>query len=210
MQYKAIGFDWGGVINGKPGKYFGQAAAELLGVTHDEYLRAYFQNNKKINRGEISWQELWTLVLNELRCPEKLPDIINLSKKYSEVKINNEIIDLIDNLRKNGYKVGLLSNNTHEKAAVMRSLDIDKHFDVFHVSAETGYVKPEKEAFKHLSDELDVKLHELIFIDDSEKSLSTSQECGYTPILYDNYQQLKAELKYFEINTGTMNKGNRV
>ncbi|MDQ5885689.1 MAG: glucose-phosphatase, partial [Patescibacteria group bacterium] len=178
--------------------------------THDDYLRAYFQHNKKINRGEISWQELWTLVLNELQCPEKLPDIINLSKKYSEVKINNEIIYLIDNLRKNGYKIGLLSNNTIEKAGVMRSLGIDKHFDVFHISAETGYVKPEKEAFKHLSDELDVKLHELIFIDDSEKSLSTSQECGYTPILYDNYQQLKAELKYFEINTGTMNKGNRV
>jgi len=199
MKYRGIGFDWGGVLNGKPGKFFGQQVSALLGISTEEYLNAYFHHNKKVNRGEINWEELWTLVLTELGQPNKVQEITKLSEDFHSDSLNQDVIDLVDKIRSLGYKVGMLSNNTHEKAALMRSKGLDEHFDVFHISAETSLVKPEPEAFKYLADEMGVDIKELIFIDDSEKSLSTSKECGFTPILFETYDQLVSELTRLEV-----------
>ncbi len=71
---------------------------------------------------------------------------------------------------------------------------MDKHFDVFLVSAEIGYVKPSAEAFKMLAENLGIKLSELVFIDDTQNSLSLSGEIGFQPILFKNYDCLVNEL----------------
>ena len=194
MNYQAVGFDWGGVLNGQPGQFFGQAVANLLGVTHEEYLAAYYTHNSKINRGEISEEELWLLVLTEIGQPEKTKQVMALSRAANAEKTNQAVLDLVDKLRNSGYKVGLLSNNIPEKAALMRQTGLDKHFDVFHISAETSYVKPEPAAFSHFAAALGVIQTELIFIDDSEKSLSTAATCGFTPVLFESYDKLKSDL----------------
>lgn len=190
MKYKGIGFDWGGVLNGKPGTLFGQNVSALLGITTEEYKAAYFHHNKKVNRGQITREELWTLVLTELGQTDKVKSVMKISQEFNADSLNENVLDLVDKLRKTGFKVGLLSNNTHEKAAEMRGSGLDKHFDVFHISAETGLVKPEPEAFEHIAEALGIKMSELVFIDDSEKSLSTADACGYKPVLFSSYQQL--------------------
>lgn len=200
MTYKAIGFDWGGVLNGKPGKFFGEAVSELLGIPHEKYLEAYFHHNKKINRGEVTWEELWSLVLTELGQPDKVQTVMALSQEANVDNLNQAVLGLVDGLRAAGYKVGLLSNNTHERAADMRESNLNGHFDVFHISAETGFVKPEPKAFQHLAQDLQVDIKELIFVDDSEKSLSTAGECGFTPILFEHYDQLMTALRQLGIN----------
>lgn len=194
MDYKAIGFDWGGVLNGLPGKYFGQKVAEVLGISQDQYLEAYFHHNKKVNRGEVTWEELWSLVLAEIGQPDKVQEVMNISRDFNKAELNQNVLDLVDKIRGSGYKVGLLSNNTLEKAAEMRENGLDKHFDAFHISAETSYVKPEPQAFQNFANDLGVELTELVYIDDSDKSLSTSKDCGFTPILYESYDQLISEL----------------
>lgn len=195
MAYKAIGFDWGGVLNGKPGKYFGQEVSNLLGITHDEYLEAYFKHNKKINRGEITWEELWKLVLTDIGQPGMVPQVMEISKAANSDNLNEDVLDIVDKLKSNGYKVGLLSNNTIDKAQNMRNSGLNTHFDVFHISEETGLVKPEPESFYKICRDLKVDPKEFIFVDDSEKSLSTSKEVGYTPVLFESKDQLVEELK---------------
>lgn len=194
MNYQAVGFDWGGVLNGQPGQFFGQTVANLLGITHKQYLAAYFKHSSKINRGEISEAELWRLVLTEISQPDKAQQVMALSRTANAENTNQAVLDLVDKLRNHGYKVGLLSNNIPEKAARMRRTGLDKHFDVFHISAETGYVKPEPVAFSHFAAALGVAPADLIFIDDSEKSLSTAGYCGFTPVLFEGYAKLKADL----------------
>ncbi len=199
MIYTAIGFDWGGVLNGKSGNYFGEGVAKLLGITQEVYLEAYFHHNKKFNRGEVTQRELWVLVLDELNQPNKVDEIIALAQVFNADNLNQDVRDLVDNLRLAGYKVGLLSNNTAEKATQLRHEGLDKHFDAFDVSAETGFVKPEPQAFYHLADSLGVDAKELVFIDDSQKSLSTSKECGFAPILFESCQQTIEDLRQLGI-----------
>jgi putative hydrolase of the HAD superfamily len=194
MKYKAVGFDWGGVLNGLPGKFFGQQVAELLGITHEAYLEAYHKHNKKINRGEVSEAELWHLVLSEIGQANKAKQVMALSQAANAFNTNQAVLGLVDTLRNNGFAVGLLSNNILKKAALMRQAGLDRHFDVFHISAETGDVKPEPAAFSHFAAALGVELPQLIFIDDSEKSLSTAADCGFTPVLFEGYEKLVRDL----------------
>lgn len=196
--YRAIGFDWGGVLNGRPGKYFGQTVADTVGVSSEAYKTAYFHHNQKVNRGEITWRQLWELVLGELghaNDPKLVDTVLEISEKANADNLNTDILALVDSLRANGYKVGLLSNNTADKAARMRAQGLDKHFDAFDISVETGLVKPDPRAFEHLADELGASISELAFIDDSPKSLSRANEAGFTPILFDTYDQLLRDLQ---------------
>lgn len=200
MTYRAIGFDWGGVINGKPAKYFRHDISTILGITEDEYKTAYFHHNRLFNDGTIPFDELWRRVLEELGKKEKLDEVLAYVQKTGETHLNSDVLDLVDQLRIAGYRVGLLSNNSKEKGDEMRDLGVDQHFDVFHVSAETGLVKPEPAAFRYFSDELAVDMTELIFIDDTEKSLSTAEECGFTPMLYEDLSHCINRLKELGIN----------
>ena len=67
--------------------------------------------------------------------------------------------------------------------------------------AVTGFVKPVQKAFTHLADELGAPINELIFIDDTPKSLSSALEVGFTPILFTGYEQLLNDLANLGINT---------
>lgn len=190
MTYRAIGFDWGGVLYGEPGQPLYMQIIDLLGISLDEYNTAYFRHNNKANSGEISYEELWTLVLQDLGQTDKLSEVLALNAASMAKVPNAQMLALVKTLRANGYKVGMLSNNSVERGDMLRSEGLDKEFDVFHISAETGLAKPDPASFRLFADALGVALDELIFIDDTPQSLSTAPECGYAPILFKNYSEL--------------------
>jgi putative hydrolase of the HAD superfamily len=201
MQYKAIGFDYGGVLAGKNGASLGLEISKLLGIDFETYQKTYIKFKYPVNRGEISWSELWELFLDELGMASRLPDVIALDKAFEAglKHTHPEMLQLVDDLRAKGYKLGLLSNNTAQYAEYFRSQGLDKHFDVLHISAETGFVKPQPEAFKHFCQSLGVQLAEMVFVDDSPKSLSTAEELGYTPILFSDREDLLKRLTELDV-----------
>lgn len=198
--YKAVGFDYGGVIGGagKTGGDFMQEVSELLGISREELRREYFKLNHLVNEGEVtSWREFWTIFLAAVGQPQKLDQIMALSNERTKEHfiMSQPMLDLVGTLRDKGYKVGLLSNNTKENGQKLRGAGLAEHFGVFHISAETGLMKPKPEAFNLFIKELGVQPEELVFIDDAEKSLSTAQECGFTPVLFTAYDQLIKDLQ---------------
>ena len=70
-----------------------------------------------------------------------------------------------------------------------------KHFDTIIISAEVGMSKPDPQIFQLFAQQLGVETTELIFIDDSENSLISAKEVGYTPILYTGYEELEEQLQ---------------
>lgn len=205
MKYRAVGFDYGGVIGGvgNTGNNFSDMARLLLGVSEDTFAETYFGMNHKINLGEVAtWREFWTEFLDKLGQPEKLDELMVLSDESSRnlLVIDYDMLALVDKLRQSGFKVGLLSNTTLEGAQYMREQGLAKHFDAFNASAEIKLMKPNPEAFAKLARELGVRLDELVFIDDGEKSLSTAKECGFTPILFTGRDDLLNQLQLLGIH----------
>ncbi len=98
-------------------------------------------------------------------------------------------------LKQQGLKVGIFSNNTSKLRTKLNVNGIIKLVDELVVSSEIGFQKPHKEAFQVLFEKLKLLPEEVIFIDDSPKSLEKASEIGYIPILFKNNDQLKVDLR---------------
>lgn len=194
MTYKAIGFDYGGVIAGMSGTEFDRRVTQILGVDLDTYRYTYFQNNRLLNSGALPVEKFWEKILSELGRSDKLAEFLSFRSQNPD-KINNEVLDLARQLKTNGYKIGILSNNNSAGAKAMRNAGLMDLFDVVAVSYEIGFIKPDPKAFEIFIERLEVKPAELVFIDDSKKSLESASEIGYSPILFTEVGELRTELK---------------
>lgn len=88
MKFKAVGFDWGGVINGQPGFVFTHKFCEFVDVSEAQYKEIYFRHNRAFNAGRpISERELWLRVLTDLGKAELLDDVLAFSKDYRSKEI---------------------------------------------------------------------------------------------------------------------------
>ena len=191
-MYKAIGFDFGGVLN--HGRPIMPGFSEITGIPKDELREYYLRHNHLANVGSMSYEELWTKVVSDLGHADKAERIIEHMHQQHSEEYDDRMLKLIDELRYKGYKTGLLSNNSKQNAEILRKKGLEKHFDVFLISAEIGVQKPDPDAFIMLSKGLGVEPQEMIFVDDSESSLRLADKIGYHPILFSNYEDFRTEL----------------
>lgn len=198
MGYKAVGFDRTGVIVGDTAVMFNNKISNITKVTVDEFKNAYRKYNNDYNTGKITTLVLWEKVLHELNKEDCLQEVLTLVNKPKEV--NLDIINLIKELKKLKFKVGLLSNDKPEAAKFMREVEhLDKLFDVLCISSETGLTKPNKDAYMDFVSKLMVKPEQLVFIDDSQINLDNAKELGISVILCTNQTNLRNQLKELEI-----------
>ena len=194
MKYKAVGFDYGGVIAGIPSSEFNRRITELLNVTPEAYETIYFKNNHLLNHDTLSTEMFWSKVLDEMERFDKLDDLLRFLKSLNQHEINKDILSLAKHLKIIGYKIGILSNNTLEGVERMRSAGLMELFDVVAVSTEIGFSKPSPKAFDIFIEKLNILPDELVFIDDTAKSLESAKEIGYQPVEYIEFKKLQDEL----------------
>ena len=193
MKVKAIGFDRTGVLVGMPASKFNQLISEISNTDIKTFQSTYYKFNNDFNTGKISKEELWKKVLTDLGKMNSFDEVMKVVNRPKE--LNTEIISLVKELKEKGYRVGLLSNDTSEAAKYMREVEhLDKFFDVMLVSAETGYTKPNKDAYMDFVNKLGVSATELIFIDDSQVNLISATKLGISTILYSDPNNLRNQL----------------
>lgn len=199
QKIKAIGFDFGGVIFHYPGGNFNDAASGFLAVDNDAFRHAYFLHNHMIHKGADTKNytqatEMWGAILSELGKREELDRFMTFVRSRTAGFVSPEVIALIQKLRQAQWKLGLFSNNSIEAAREFRNQEYAHLFDAILFSAEVNCMKPEPEAFLKLASALDVDVSELVFIDDSKRSLSSAPEVGFTPILFTDIHALVNQL----------------
>lgn len=193
MKYKAVVFDYAGVISGESGSKFNQRICELLGVGVDDFIAVYYRYNDLCNIGKISWEELWEKILIEMDRSSYLESVIDLIKKPK--KINAEVISLVKELKSLGYTTALLSNYSKKGGERMRKIEhLDTIFDFMLISGETKLAKPNRDAFDNLVDTLKLKAQDIVFIDDAPKNIKTASEMGITSILCSDTKALRKQL----------------
>lgn len=196
QNYKAVVFDFGGVIETTPDGNPLQKVADLVGVSIDDFHKEYFKHNHLSNVDGLPWEETVAVVVSHLTDSQ---DMIQQSRQIildhiASREINRELIDFFPILRQQNYKVAIFSNNTARLRQQLIDEKIINLIDEAVISGEIGFQKPHKEAFDILFQKLNLRPEEVIFIDDAPKSLEKADEIGYTPILYRGNDQLKEDL----------------
>lgn len=103
--------------------------------------------------------------------------------------IKKEKLQRIEQLRKNGHKIYLLSNTNeiHWHAIVKKFIGVDgkrpeEYFDKLFLSYRMGMIKPNAEIFRAVLDDIKADASDCLFIDDSEANCNAAEEAGICTI----------------------------
>lgn len=194
---KAIVFDYGGVIKLSDGSNLLEKIATTINVPAADFVAEYFKHNHLGNVENPSSEMVISKVVSFFDTKAETRDkALSVMKDHqSHQKINTELVSLFPKLRARGFSVAIFSNNTSKLRRILEENGILELVDKVVVSGEIGFQKPHKEAFDVLFEILGVMPNEVIFIDDTPRSLEKADEIGYIPILYKDNETLKHDLK---------------
>lgn len=170
---------------------------QVIGTpVHDYYFDEIEFN--QLTLGHITEDVYWQAIIKKNSWNISIKDLKGaIRKNFKEIK---GIRDIIEKLKKKGYKLGLLSN--HAKEWVEYCETTYKYTHLFHktlYSYEVKLSKPDKEIFKLILKKLDVKVEECLYIDDYIKNIETAKELGIKTIHFTSVKDLKERLKKLQI-----------
>ncbi len=199
---KNVIFDLGNVILkldfDKPIKEFTQDEKEIellkKAIFSDEWI--------KLDEGIIEKEEAVEIMASKL--PENLKDTC---KRIMEkcllniITLNEEIVELIKELKNNGYKTYILSNAPLEIRSFLETNKLLDLFDGEIISAEEKLLKPNPKIYELLLNRFDLNANECLFLDDKAENISGAEGVGIHGFIFDynKFNNLLEELKKYNI-----------
>ena len=197
MSIKAIIFDYGQVISLPQDSAALDRLAELAGVTRDRFETVLWALRGEYDRGTISALEYYREILSELgvsKDEKSIKEMVALDME-SWSGVNPETVTLMEDVKKAGYLLGILSNMPHEFLAWCRAnvpaVSLAQ-FSLF--SCELGLVKPEEAIYRELLSTAGVKSEELVFFDDNAENIKSALALGIRAILWKDPEDARREL----------------
>ncbi len=184
---KAVIFDCFGVLSNA------NLWHEFLGDLSDpEQIEKVKELNQHCDAGVITRDDFFNGVKQV--TGKVLHDVESLDS--TESLKNNRLISYISELKKAGYKIGLISNTgSNWISESFLSQDELVLFDAMILSFEVGVTKPNPEIYEIACERLAIKPDEGVFIDDIEDYCEAARTEGLKAIHYKNYAQIKTDLE---------------
>lgn len=193
---RAFLFDYGGVMTAS--EITGgltERLAKALDISPDEVYEALAYAWDGYVVGNITEEEVWSRV-EAATGKHVAEEKRNVWNTWEQSAVLPQMRQLIQDLKNQGYIVGLLSNVIPN---IMEEISRHGGYDVFNfalLSCETGFAKPDPEFYKLAFDYLPgIKPEEIVFIDDQERFLAPARKLGMRTILALNPDQVTQDIK---------------
>ncbi|MBN1566018.1 MAG: HAD family phosphatase [Anaerolineae bacterium] len=193
---KGFIFDFGGVIVRTEDYSPRHAWDERLGLPIGSVERAVHHSDLWVQAqlGRVTYDAYWQGVAELLYMHNDQDNIAELRKDYFKGdRLNYKLVNLIRELREDGYPVVLLSNESPELTERLHELNIYDLFDQVLISALIGVMKPDATAYRVALRALNVAPHEAIFVDDSLANIRGAQALGIQTLLFRGEVDFRAE-----------------
>ncbi len=189
---RGVIFDWGGVIT-TPIVDTVMAWLAADRIDRDSYtaamrpwvLQAYGPEQSEspihaLERGEVSDAEFERTLAAALVGLDGGPVSADglLKRMFAASSVQQEMLELIRELRQRGLRTGLLSNSWGTRASYPYDM-LDELFDDAVISGEVGMRKPEERIFRLAAERLGVSPAETIFVDDVEGNITAAKALGF-------------------------------
>jgi putative hydrolase of the HAD superfamily len=195
---KAVVFDYGQVISlpQDPGTI--DDLAGMAGVEKEKFENLLWPLRHDYDRGIISAREYYGNIISRLgiSLDEKTLNEMIETDHASWKNINKGTVKLMEDIKKAGYALGILSNMPHDFLAWAR-----KNLAVFslpHVSlfsCEAKLVKPEEAIYRKLLALLGIESGELVFFDDNAENIRGAAALGIRAFLWEDPEAARRELQ---------------
>jgi len=198
-RYKAIIFDLGGVLSvskrHEDMEGVHEEVAEKLGFSVDEYFDAIDSSYANAIAGKISREKsVETMSRNLNTNPKKLIKTYKRAYKRN-FKRNDELYHFALALKKEGYKIAIISDIWYIAKDVFFKSYYYRHFDDTLASCDAGSRKSGRKIFQMELKKLGLKPSEVIFTDNEKWNLPAPRAMGIKTILFKGNRDFKEQLK---------------
>ncbi|MER5768691.1 HAD family hydrolase [Streptomyces sp. NPDC001985] len=195
MTVDTVVVDYGGVLTNPLAETFA-AFAELAGIGVDDLARAFAAATARygespmaaLETGAIGEREMTGRVLAEL--PEGAGRVLDGGAGFGELwfrgrAANEPFLAFLRGLRRDGYRLALLTNNVREWEPLWRAgLPVDELFDVVVDSHREGVRKPDPAIYGILLERLGVEAARCLFVDDTGENCAAAARAGMRAVLF--------------------------
>lgn len=185
VMIKNVVFDMGGVlINFDTERYIARFVPDA--EDHALIRRELFRSVEwvQMDRGVITDAEVVSAVC--ARLPEHLHQAVQdiLDKWHQDVPPLDGIYNLVEELKRKGYCIYLLSNTSARFHSFRKNIPALRFFDGEFISADHHLIKPEPRIYQCFLEEFDLEGTECVFIDDTPLNVEGAMQCGIKGIVY--------------------------
>lgn len=181
---KAIIFDLNGVFIVSPklsdrfANDFNVPAKEFLPALKEVMSKVRQPNGPSVYEEWRPYLQKWNVLLDETTL---------LKYWFDSESPDNKMIQLAKELKIAGYKIFVLSNNFRERSRhyTEKFAFMSEIFDGVYYSWQTGFVKPDVQAYENILRKEKLDSSECIYFDDSEKNIEVAQSLGIESYLFD-------------------------
>lgn len=183
---RAILFDADGIIQDSTVASIGQQLQRLTGLGPDQVdpcMHEIFQVERAALIGKADFADALAPVLEKWRAPAVATTLA--AEWGCTIDLDRALLDLVAQLRRQGFTCALATNQQHYRAAHMnRTFAYDAAFDHCFYSCRVGATKPDEAYFRAILTELGCPPHEVLFIDDAEKNVAGARRAGLQAALF--------------------------
>lgn len=121
--------------------------------------------------GKISYEDIIRHIMKELGCTDEEAYQTVIRRRY-ETKaacfnyLHKDLIPVLNKLKENGYKIGLISNCFSEEVKVIRESCLYPYFDAVVLSYEVGLLKPDRRIYELCVNMLDLTPEQCLYVGD--------------------------------------------
>lgn len=131
-------------------------------------------------------------VLERLEVPAEDALLDTVARRFEEdvtSHVYEDALPTLERLRKVGYRLGVISNATHDLPEGLARLGLAPYFEAVTYSWEIGVEKPDPRIFRTALDRMDVEPRRAVHVGDSyEADVVGAQGVGLTPLLIQRKQ----------------------
>ena len=115
---------------------------------------------------------------------------------YGALDPNEEMIELMQELKESGLRMAMLTNNVREWEPLWRSmLPVDEIFETIVDSAFVGCRKPEPRIYELTLERLGLPAEACLFVDDLATNCDGAEAVGMRPVHFRDNEQAVAEIR---------------
>jgi HAD superfamily hydrolase (TIGR01509 family) len=116
---------------------------------------------------------------------------------FSGEQLVQELLDYTKELRKQGTKVFILSNNFRERTTYYREHfpEIFDSVDAAYFSWETGFIKPDEQAYRKILEDHNLNPEHCAYFDDSNTNVKVANFIGIKAFNYEGIQKTKQTIQ---------------
>lgn len=203
-----IVFDLGGVLINYSLERCIESFRQLGWAQADQLIDPYKQSGilLRLESGEITKETFYAEIIRAIGHPVA-PSALDQALCSFLLDIPSYKLDMLLDLRRQGYRVYMLSNTNvimmefmKEHRFKVQGLHVDAYFDRLFLSYEMGLIKPYPEIYRKMIAQGAITPQQSLFIDDSAANIATASSLGFNTYQAEQSEDYRMLFSQYELS----------